>query len=107
MANPLQTLRDRMAEYHIDAYLIPTADFHGSEYVGDHFACGGMSPASPAPRAPAGLSHWRAVDRWALLPPGRGPAPGVRHPPDENGPAGVPTIEGFLRSSLQRPDLGV
>ena len=39
MANPLQTLRDRMAEYHIDAYLIPTADFHGSEYVGDHFAC--------------------------------------------------------------------
>ena len=39
MANPLQALRDRMAEYHIDAYLIPTADFHGSEYVGDHFAC--------------------------------------------------------------------
>ena len=39
MAHPLQALRDVMAEYHIDAYLIPTADFHGSEYVGGHFAC--------------------------------------------------------------------
>ena len=39
MAHPLQALRDVMAEYHIDAYLIPTADFHGSEYVGAHFAC--------------------------------------------------------------------
>ena len=39
MAHPLQALRDVMAEYHIDAYLIPTADFHGSEYVGAQFAC--------------------------------------------------------------------
>lgn len=39
MAHPLQALRDVMAEHHIDAYLIPTADFHGSEYVGDYFAC--------------------------------------------------------------------
>ena len=39
MAHPLQALRDVMAEHQIDAYLIPTADFHGSEYVGEHFAC--------------------------------------------------------------------
>lgn len=35
----LQAPPGRDAEYNIDAYLIPTADFHGSEYVGDHFAC--------------------------------------------------------------------
>jgi len=30
-------LRALMAENHIDAYIIPTADFHESEYVGDYF----------------------------------------------------------------------
>lgn len=32
-------LRDRMKELGIDAYLIPTADFHESEYVGEFFKC--------------------------------------------------------------------
>lgn len=33
----LQALRDKMEERKIDAYIIPTADFHQSEYVGDYF----------------------------------------------------------------------
>ena len=32
-------LRRLMETYHMDAYLVPTADFHESEYVGEHFAC--------------------------------------------------------------------
>lgn len=32
-------LRSLMETYHMDAYLVPTADFHESEYVGEHFAC--------------------------------------------------------------------
>lgn len=32
-------LRDRMKELGIDAYLVPTADFHESEYVGEFFKC--------------------------------------------------------------------
>lgn len=32
-------LRDRMKERGIDAYLVPTADFHESEYVGEFFKC--------------------------------------------------------------------
>lgn len=32
-------LRDRMKELEIDAYLVPTADFHESEYVGEFFKC--------------------------------------------------------------------
>ena len=75
MANPLQALRDRMAEYHIDAYLIPTADFHGSTSP-----AGGMSPASPAPRAPC----------WSF-PTGRGCGPmgatSSRQRPSSRGPA--------------------
>ena len=35
----LKALRKLMKEKKIDAYLVPTDDFHGSEYVGDHFKC--------------------------------------------------------------------
>ncbi len=35
----LSALRKLMKEKKIDAYLIPTDDFHASEYVGAHFAC--------------------------------------------------------------------
>ncbi len=37
VAERVQALRERMAEKGIDAYVIPTADFHQSEYVGEHF----------------------------------------------------------------------
>nr|WP_314466183.1 aminopeptidase P family protein [uncultured Clostridium sp.] len=33
----LKQLRDLMAERQIDAYMIPTSDFHESEYVGEYF----------------------------------------------------------------------
>lgn len=35
----LEALRELMRERGMDAYLIPTADFHESEYVGEHFKC--------------------------------------------------------------------
>lgn len=35
----IQALRVLMKERGIDAYLIPTDDFHASEYVGDYFKC--------------------------------------------------------------------
>lgn len=35
----LQALRALMKQGDIDAYLVPTADYHESEYVGEHFAC--------------------------------------------------------------------
>lgn len=39
MNEKLEQLRKLMAERHIDAYLIPTSDFHESEYVGEYFKC--------------------------------------------------------------------
>ncbi len=33
----LQALRERMRAYGMQAYLVPTEDFHASEYVGDYF----------------------------------------------------------------------
>ena len=33
----INALRSAMAQKGIDIYIIPTADFHHSEYVGDYF----------------------------------------------------------------------
>ncbi len=35
----LAKLRELMKDRGINAYLVPTADFHESEYVGDYFKC--------------------------------------------------------------------
>ena len=37
IADRIAKLRALMAEKGIDAYVVPTADFHQSEYVGEHF----------------------------------------------------------------------
>ena len=103
MANPLQALRDRMAEYHIDAYLIPTADFHGSEYVGDHFACRRyVSGFTGSAGTLLVFPHWAGLwtdGRYFLQAEAQLQGSGIRLM--KMGQPGVPTIEGFLRSSLQ------
>ena len=35
----IAALRGKMKEHGIDAWLVPTDDFHSSEYVGDYFKC--------------------------------------------------------------------
>ncbi|MDF2610931.1 MAG: peptidase family [Lachnospiraceae bacterium] len=37
IADRIQYLKALMAEHHMDAYIIPTSDFHESEYVGEYF----------------------------------------------------------------------
>lgn len=39
MRKELTALRKAMATASVDIYVIPTDDFHGSEYVGDYFRC--------------------------------------------------------------------
>lgn len=39
MREQLTKIRALMAQRRLDAYLIPTTDFHGSEYVNDYFKC--------------------------------------------------------------------
>ena len=35
----LKKLRQKMIENNVDAYIIPTSDFHETEYVCEYFAC--------------------------------------------------------------------
>ena len=69
----ITALRARMKETGIDAYLIPTDDFHGSEYVGEYFKCRkyitgftGSAGTALILQDIAGL--W---DGWTLFYPGR------------------------------------
>lgn len=39
MRTQLTDLRNKMKEHGIDLYIIPTTDYHGSEYVNDYFKC--------------------------------------------------------------------
>ena len=39
MRKQISDLREKMREHNIDAYLIQTNDFHGSEYMNDYFKC--------------------------------------------------------------------
>lgn len=39
MRKQLTALRRKMKERGIDIYIIPTTDYHGSEYVNDYFKC--------------------------------------------------------------------
>lgn len=46
VAERIAKLRSLMAEKGIDAYVVPTADFHQSEYVGEHLKRENISQAS-------------------------------------------------------------
>lgn len=39
IAKRIGQLQKMIRERRIDAYLVPTSDYHESEYVGAHFAC--------------------------------------------------------------------
>ena len=39
MRKQLEELRVQMKKHNIDIYIVPTTDYHGSEYVNDYFKC--------------------------------------------------------------------
>ncbi|MFR3505856.1 MAG: hypothetical protein ACLTUF_09925 [Waltera sp.] len=45
----LTLLRAKMQEEGIDFYMMPTADFHNSEYVNDYFKVENISVTLPVP----------------------------------------------------------
>ena len=63
----LNVLRELMKEKKIDAYLVPTDDFHGSEYVGDYFKCRKYITGFTGSAGTAVIMHGWVVDRWQIL----------------------------------------
>ena len=72
----LSALRKCMEEKNIDVYVVPTADFHQSEYVGEHFK---------ARKFITGFSGSKTLDRRTLLHPGGSTVGGDNCRTHENG----------------------
>ena len=103
MSTPLQRLRGAMAQREIDACLIPTADYHNSEYVGEHFACrawlsGFTGSAGTLLVFPRWAGLW-TDGRYFLQAERQLAGSGIKLM--KTGEPGVPSPEEFLRSSLQ------
>ena len=103
----IEALRGLMEERGIDAYLVPTADFHESEYVGDHFKCRefitgftGSAGTAVITRSEAGL--W--TDGRYFVQAGK-QLDGSEVKLFRMGQEGVPTIEEYLSDKM--PENGV
>ena len=87
MRGQLKALRDKMKERGIDTYIVPTTDYHGSEYVNEYFKCReyvsgftGSAGTLVIRKDFAGL--------WPVLSPGGSAAGRDRYRADEDGSAG-------------------
>ena len=99
----LNALRILMKEKKIDAYLVPTDDFHGSEYVGDFFKCRKYITGFTGSAGTAIITQ----DMAGLWTDGRyfiQAADQLRDTTIElfkSGEPGVPTVHQFLNDKLQ------
>ena len=98
----IAALRARMKEKGIDAYLIPTDDYHASEYVGEFFKCRAYMTGFTGSAGTAVITQDMAgmwTDARYFIQAERQMGENVtlfkmREP-------GVPTVEGFLKSALK------
>lgn len=99
----LAALRSRMKECHVDAYLVPTDDFHCSEYVGDHFKCRKYITGFTGSAGTAVIT----MDEAGLWTDGRyfiqaaKQLEGTTVTLYKMGEEGVPTVEEYLRHTLK------
>lgn len=103
----IEALRKLMAEKQMDMYVVPTADFHQSEYVGEHFKARkfitGFSGSAGTAVITMNSAHMWTDGRYFIQAAKQMEGTGVelmkmREP-------GVPTVEEFLAKEL--PEHGV
>lgn len=103
----LAKLRALMAERGMAAYLIPTDDFHGSEYVGEYFKCrkyiSGFTGSAATVVVMADKAGLWTDGRYFLQAAMELEGSGIDL--YKSGQPGVPTIEQFLYENLQKGDV--
>lgn len=98
----IAALREKMAERGVDACLIPTADFHGSEYVNEYFKCREFITGFTGSAGTAVVT----ADQAGLWTDGRyfvqaaGELSGTEVTLYRMGETQVPTVEEFLEQQL-------
>ena len=98
----LRALRACMKEEGIDAWLVPTDDFHGSEYVGDYFKCReyltGFTGSAGTALVMMDSAYLWTDGRYFLQAAQQLSGSGIELM--KTGAEGVPTIEEFLKQHL-------
>lgn len=106
IAKRLDALRAEMKKRGVKAYLIPTADFHQSEYVGEYFKCRSFMTGFTGSAGTALVMPDRAVlwtdGRYFIQAEKQLAGSGVEL--FRMGEEGVPTIDEFLSDYLQEGD---
>ncbi|MFT4007233.1 MAG: aminopeptidase P family protein [Lacrimispora sp.] len=98
----IKELRSLMAERHLDAYMIPTSDFHESEYVGEYFKCRQFMTGFTGSAGTAVITGEEAclwTDGRYFVQAGK-QLEGTGVTLQRMGQAGVPTIEEYLENVL-------
>ncbi len=102
MREQVTELRKLMKEEGIDVYLIPTSDFHGSEYVGDYFKCreyvSGFTGSAGTLLVSAEDACLWTDGRYFIQAAGQLEGSGIRLM--KMGEPGVPTLSAYLQRVL-------
>ena len=106
MREQLTALREAMRENGIGAWIVPTTDFHGSEYVNDYFKCreylsGFTGSAGTLAVTPDAAALW-TDGRYFLQAETQLAGSGITLM--REGTAGVPTLVEWLQSHLPQAD---
>ena len=100
-------LQEKMQELNIDMYLVPTADFHQSEYVGTYFKVrawlSGFSGSAGTLLVTRDNAYLWTDGRYFIQAEAQLQGSGL--PLYKSGEPGVPTIEEFLKSELKEGDV--
>ena len=98
----INRLRQLMEQEGIDAYLVPTADFHESEYVGEYFKCRKFITGFTGSAGTAVITKEEAClwtdGRYFVQAAKELEGTGVNL--QKMGQEGVPTVEEYLKKSL-------
>lgn len=106
MTNPvikrIEALRSEMEQRGIDIYVVPTSDFHESEYVGEYFKArkfitGFTGSAGTAVITPTEAGLW-TDGRYFIQAEGQLEGSGITL--YRSGEEGVPTVDAFLKEKL-------
>ncbi len=104
MRKEIARLREKMKEKEIDACLVPTSDFHGSEYVSDHFKCREYLSGFTGSAGTLVVTHTKAGlwtdGRYFLQAQKQLAGTGITLQKDRQ--PGVPTIEQYLCENLNK-----
>ena len=107
VAKRIAKLQKLMRERRIDIYLVPTSDYHESEYVGEHFACREYITGFTGSAGTALIGRdWARLwtdGRYFVQAEAELAGSGVKLM--KMGEPGVPTVEEFLEQNMPSPGI--